>query len=248
MKGFSKPAAPARINAGSFSRLDDFEACRFRAKLKYIDRIPEPDRGPPPPGKTEWPNDRGTRIHTEVEHFVTGQSKKLTPDLKNFAPELDKVRALYKKRQVEAEAMWCFTQDWEPTHDRDFANIRFRIKTDLTVFVEDQTQAIVIDWKTGKRFGNEVKHAQQLQLYALGVALKFPNVQHITAELWYGDLNELHDMSATRDQALRFFKNWNDRNTRMMEADKFPPNPNRENCRYCPFAHWGTGHCDKGVR
>jgi hypothetical protein len=36
------------IKAGSFSRLDTFETCALRAKLAFVDKIPEPDRGPPP--------------------------------------------------------------------------------------------------------------------------------------------------------------------------------------------------------
>ena len=58
-----------RIKAWSYSRLVDFEQCKLRAKLKYIDRIPEPAR-PLPPGKTEHANDRGTRIHDAGERFV----------------------------------------------------------------------------------------------------------------------------------------------------------------------------------
>ena len=57
-----------RIKAWSYSRLADFEQCKLRAKLKYIDRIPEPAR-PLPPGKTEHANDRGTRIHDAGERF-----------------------------------------------------------------------------------------------------------------------------------------------------------------------------------
>ena len=46
-----------------------FEQCKFRAKLQYVDKIPEPER-PLPPGKTEHANDRGTRIHDAAENFV----------------------------------------------------------------------------------------------------------------------------------------------------------------------------------
>ena len=73
-----------RIKAWSYSRLVDFEQCKLRAKLKYIDRIPEPAR-PLPPGKTEHANDRGTRIHDAAERFVRG-GVELIPELK--APSL----------------------------------------------------------------------------------------------------------------------------------------------------------------
>ena len=74
-----------RIKAWSYSRLVDFEQCKLRAKLKYIDRIPEPARSLPP-GKTEHANDRGTRIHDAAERFVRG-GVELLPELKSFSTE-----------------------------------------------------------------------------------------------------------------------------------------------------------------
>jgi hypothetical protein len=52
-----------RISKVSFSRLQNFEKCKYLAKLMYIDRIPEPER-PLPPGKTEHANDRGLAYTT----------------------------------------------------------------------------------------------------------------------------------------------------------------------------------------
>ena len=49
-----------RIKAWSYSRLVDFEKCKLSAKLKYLDRIPEPAR-PLPPGKSEHANDPAWR-------------------------------------------------------------------------------------------------------------------------------------------------------------------------------------------
>ena len=37
-----------------------------------------------------------------------------------------------------------------------------------------------------------------------------------------------------RDQALRFFSSWDERNTAMMACAEFAPRPSREGCRYCP--------------
>lgn len=58
-----------KIDAWSYSRLSTFEQCKLRAKLAYIDRIPEPER-PLPPGKTEHANDRGTLLG----HILTGSA------------------------------------------------------------------------------------------------------------------------------------------------------------------------------
>lgn len=245
MKGFTAPIP--RINAGSFSRLDDFESCKLRAKLKYVDRIPEPERGPPPKGKEEWPDNRGERIHREGEMYVKSLTEHLIPELQHFAAEFEKTRALHEAGHVECEQMWCFTAEWEPTHERDFANTAFRIKTDLTITISEGHLAIV-DLKTGKRFGNEIKHAQQLQLYTLGAAIKYPHIEEFTAELWYADLNHLERLRCTREQALKFFRRWDERNKAMLNATTFPANPNRITCQYCPYTPWKSGHCKVGVR
>ena len=50
-----------RIKAWSYSRLVDFEQCKLRAKLKYIDRIPEPARPLPEPSESERPRMRMAR-------------------------------------------------------------------------------------------------------------------------------------------------------------------------------------------
>lgn len=43
-------------------------------------------------------------------------------------------------------------------------------------------ETILIDLKTGKRDHNEIKHAEQIQLYQL-----YPGLQQVTTELWYLD-------------------------------------------------------------
>lgn len=234
------------IKAGSFSRLEVFEACKFRAKLQFIDRIPEPARPPLPNGK-EYPNDRGTRIHEYAETYLRDPNLPVIAEMNAFRAEFQKLRELSLDGKVKGEELWCFDDTWSPCGDREWGRIWFRIKTDATVFVADDT-AVVIDYKTGRRFGNEVKHAQQLQLYAMGTVRKYPEVKTVITELWYLDQDELATMTFRRDQAERFLKGWNERNRKMTECTSFPANPNRESCRFCPYGPKGTGDCKVGVQ
>lgn len=132
-----------RIKAWSYSRLVDFEQCKLRAKLKYIDRIPEPAR-PLPPGKTEHANDRGTRIHDAAERFVRG-GVELIPELKAFSTEFHDLRNKYEHGMVSLEGEWAINKDWEPVAwgDRD---AWARIKLDAFVRLS-KTHAVVIDYK-----------------------------------------------------------------------------------------------------
>lgn len=231
------------IDAWSYSRLVDFEQCKLRAKLKYVDRIPEPVR-PLPPGKAEHANDRGTRIHTAAELFVQGGIELIT-ELKSFEVELLRMREMFAKGKVSLEGEWAFDKEWTPTSWRS-SNAWARIKLDALVWMSKQ-HAVVIDYKTGKRHGNEIKHREQMNLYQLASFLKYPELDVIDVELWYTDLNELVHMRFTREQGLRFFHGFDTRGQAITNADSFPPNPNLFSCQWCPFGPRGTGHCAVGV-
>lgn len=232
-----------KINAWSFSRLTTFEQCKLRAKLAYLDRIPEPDR-PLPPGKTEHANDRGTRVHEAAEIFVKDDIT-LIPELHKFKEEFEALKALYKSGQVSLEGEWAVDTDWEPTHWRSL-DAWARIKLDAFVRLSP-SEAVVVDYKTGKKFGNEVKHAEQCQLYQLAAFLRYPELQTIHVELWYLDQDEITYMRYTRAQGMRFFNGFNSRGVAITSEVEFPANPNAFSCRWCPYGPKGTGHCDKGV-
>ncbi len=239
------------IKAGSFSRLDVYSTCNFRAKLSYVDKIPEPERGPgplqAPDGSREWHNDRGSRIHDCGENYVDGSVDILAPELKHFKDEFMKLRRLYKSGRVRTEELWCFDKDWNPVAADDWDNIWMRIKTDATVFMTKKS-GIVIDYKTGRKFGNEVKHAQQAQLYQVGAFIKFPDLEEIVTEIWYLDQNELAEMSFTREEGMKLFSLWNNKNIAMTTATQFPPSPNVFNCKWCPFGPKKSGHCTVGIQ
>lgn len=234
------------LKAWSHTRLSKFETCKFSAKLAYIDKIPEPVRELPP-GKTEHANDRGTRIHEAAEKYIKG-GVELIPELHKFKAEFEKAREYHEAKQASTEGDWGFTKEWEPTAWMS-SDVWCRIKCDLVVLLDKKT-AVVIDYKSGKRFGNEIKHAEQMQLYVLGTLFRWPGVDLVTTELWYVDLDEITSMTYTRDQGLRFVKNFERRANVFIDCDDFPPNPNQFSCRYCaykPKEKGGTGHCSVGV-
>lgn len=248
----------ALIKAGSYSRLKVFSTCPHQAKLKYIDKIPENDRPLLPVGK-EYPNDRGSRVHDCAEQFVRGTKgfEKLIPELKNFEKQLHRLRDLFPTGRVMMEDMWYFDNSWTalPNETENWSpDIYMRIMLDVVVFSVDGKTAIVIDYKTGRKYGNEVTHAEQTQLYALAVFLRFPKVEAVIAELWYTDQDEISTMEFTRKQGMRFFKNWNNRMVKMTTTVIFPTKANMYNCRWCAYktgtisakqGTTGTGDCDK---
>lgn len=230
------------ITSWSHSKLGDFEKCKFLAWLKHDQRVPEPPR-PLPPGKTEHANDRGSRIHDAAEHFVDGTGP-FVPELREFEQEFIHLKHLYAAGKVSLEGEWAMDKGWNPA---PWKTGWHRSKLDALVHASD-VEAVVIDYKSGKKFGNEIKHAEQTQLYSLNTFLRFPKLEIVHAELWYVDAKDLTRMTYTRDQALRFQRSWDRRGNALTSATEFPPNPNRFSCQWCPYGPDGTGHCAVGVR
>lgn len=237
-----KESMTSHIISWSYSKLGDFEKCKLSAKLKHLDRIPEPER-PLPPGKLEHANDRGSRIHDSCEHFVDGTGPFIA-EMKEFEQEFIHMKHLHAAGKVSLEGEWAHDRNWDPA---PWKTGWLRLKLDAMVHASE-TEAVVIDYKSGRKFGNEVKHAEQLQLYQLSAFLRFPKLEVVHAELWYLDAKEITSSTYTRDQGLRFKRSFDKRGTALTSATEFPANPNVFSCRWCPYGPDGTGHCSVGVR
>lgn len=122
-----------------------------------------------------------------------------------------------------------------------------RMKLDAMV-MHDETTATVIDYKTGRKFGNEVKHGEQLQLYQLAAFMRYPKLQTVYAELWYLDQDEITSQKFTRTMGLRFREKFTKRGDALTSCEVFPPNPNKFTCKWCMYGPWNGGQCSVGVR
>jgi hypothetical protein len=234
------------IKSWSHSRVVDFEKCKNMAFLKYVRRIPEPER-PLRPGQTEHANDRGTRVHDGNELYVRGKGD-MPSESKSFRTEMEALQRLFELGKVSLEGEWGFDRAWEIC---DYKVAWLRMKLDALVFLSPQ-EAVAIDYKTGKKFGNEIKHGEQLMLYQLATFLRYPGLEEVHTELWYLDHDELTQKTFTRAQGLRFKRNWEQRGNAITTCTTFPPNPNRWSCQYCPYGTEeagfvnGTGDCLAG--
>lgn len=123
-----------------------------------------------------------------------------------------------------------------------------RLKLDAIVFLSD-VEAVVIDYKTGKKFGNEIGHAEQTQLYQMVSFLRYPQLEIIHTELWYLDLpgdEGITQNTFNRQQGLRFKHGFTQKGLKLTTATEFPANPSIFTCKWCPYGRSGTGHCQRG--
>ena len=222
------------IRSASYSRLLDFEGCPLRAKLKFIDRIPE-EKHPAA--------ERGTAIHLQAEQFVDGTLKELPTTLKHFEEDFLNLRDAHLDGRVSQEGEWGFSADWLPA---EYKTAWLRMKADAVVTLS-ATKALVIDFKTGRKDGNEIKHGEQVQLYAIATLIRNPDLREVDVELWYTDKNDITHKTYKRMEALRYIQSFHTRIVKMLSATEFPANPTVFTCKWCPFSPAKGGQCSFGV-
>ena len=233
----STPKELGLIPAWSHSTLKVFETCAYRSYIAKVKRISE-DYGPAAK--------RGSEIHDQAEKYVDGRLTEFPDTLSKFTSQFERLKKLYDEGKAELEGEWGFTIEWEACHWMA-KNVWARIKLDAIVH-EDDTSARVIDYKTGRQFGNEISHGQQALTYAIGSFLRYPDLQHVQTELWYLDHGTVTEQSYTRDQALLFLPKLHERAIVMTTAEKFPPNPSKTNCKWCSYKNGEEPACQWGEK
>ena len=223
------------INTWSYSRLLDFEKCPYKAKLKYGDKIPEP--------QNEFAA-RGVMLHDNAEAYTRGELPELHEQLNEFSDEFKRLRELYAEGKVSIEEEWAHDKDWNPCAWKGEATW-LRLKLDF-LYRASLTQATVIDLKSGKKFGNEIKHAGQGMLYTVSTFLREPKVMQVSVEFWYPDVGELTHVIYQRQHMMKLLHDFDRRGKAMTTADRFPAKPSIFNCKWCayrPEDFGGTGDC-----
>jgi hypothetical protein len=166
-------------------------------------------------------------------------------DLRFFQREFLKLRELYAQGKVSIEQLWGYDMGWQPC-DWKSPDVWLWVKIDALVHLTPQI-AVVIDYKTGKKTGNEVPHSEQVALYGLATMLRYPELEQVHVELWYLDQDDITHGRYTRETAMRQMAKFNKRALAMTECEKFPPNANVYTCRYCMYGAKGSQVCPTGL-
>ncbi len=227
-----KKAGTGLIKAWSPSSLKTFETCRFQSYLKKVLKLPT---------EQHPAAERGNAIHDMAESYVNGVADKWNKELEpkklsHFQTDFDELRELYTCAQVELEGQWACDTDWNIT-DWMSPNTWGRMKLDALRWHTD-THATVIDYKTGRKYGYEITHADQAIIYTVAAFMRIPQLELVDTSFWYLDQGEKSfSQRFTRNQAMTFLPRIADRATIMTSAleGDFKPQPSIYNCRWCPF-------------
>jgi len=226
------------VPAWSFSSVSVYEECPYRLFIARVKKIREPQ------GEAAA---RGEKIHQQAEDYTKGKEDGFPKEFwHRFEEELRELRRLHEAGVAEFEGEWAFTLDWTPTGWMA-PDTWARIKLDAYVR-ESETSARVIDYKSGKRRGNEIKHNQQCLLYAIAAFMRDINLEFVTTELWYTDLGETHKKEYTREQALAFLPMFHNRGLAQTTETNFDPQPAKFTCKWCPYKEGEFPECKYGVK
>lgn len=220
------------VKAWSASALDKFDNCPYAVFLNKVKKIPE---------ESSAAADRGTEIHSLAEQYIEGTLGDLPEELERYAGGFKRLREGFAEGKVIVEQDWGFDVKWAIT-GWTAPDIWGRMKLDAFER-EDETSAKVIDFKTGRKFGNEVKHNRQAMIYAVGAFMRFPELEFITTEFWYLDQNDAPLVNHYTRRNLKILRpRIEERAIRMTSCQDFRPKPGRDSCRWCTYKK--TGDCE----
>ena len=223
------------IPVWSFSSLKDYEQCPYRVYLAKIEKKPQ---------KQSDAASRGEAMHQMAEDFVRADGGEVPSALAKFDMAFRELQQLHADGKVIMEENWGIRKDWSPCEWKD-PDIWGRAKLDVFVR-ESESAAKIIDHKSEKKFGNELKHGDQGLSYALHAFHRYPEIDTFKVEFWYLDQAETLERLFTRRQLGVLLPRYHKRARDMTTAKTFPAKPNCNNCRWCAYGHgkFGTGDCE----
>jgi len=220
------------LTAWSYSRFNSYSTCPMKFAYTVLMKIQDPQ----PKGPALL---RGIEIHKEGEDYLVAKRKpkRVPASYQHFAEEMQQLRDM----SPTVEQQWGFTKSWTPTGWFG-GDVWVRNVLDVCVVYPDDT-AVVIDFKTGKKYGS---NEDQMQLFAAVTFLKFPELQEVSTRLWYLDNADPEDnevqIDFKRSELPSIQKTWEQKVKPMFNDRKFPPRPGRY-CSWCFLSKAKGGPC-----
>lgn len=206
----------------SYSSIKLFENCplryyRQRIKKEVVDEGGEASK-------------HGERIHAFLENRLKGSG--LNAEVAQYELLCKSVEKLATQGELLIEHELVLTENLTPTGWWD-ADAWLRSKLDVLVIIGND--AVVMDWKTGKRNADQF----QMQMFAAQVFKHFPEVQRVkTSLVWLKtmemDTNQYNriDMNAIWAEVMKRIQRIHD----AYDHGNWPARPSGL-CRYCPCRH-----------
>jgi len=173
----------------------------------------------------------GTAMHKAAEDYV-GEDKPLPDKFMYVKGVLDELLSFRGTKLTEQRL--GLTRDLKPCGFKD-KDVWFRGIVDLAIVDTLGERAWIVDYKTGK----STKYADkgQLELMALSIFKKFPDVKHINAALLFVVANEIIEAEYKIESSFDLWGKWLKKYARMekaYETDVWNPRPSGLCYHHCP--------------
>ena len=172
----------------------------------------------------------GERIHAFLENRLKGSG--LNAEIAQYEPLCLSVEKLARQGELYIEKELVLTDNLTATGWWD-ADAWLRSKLDVLVIVGGE--AVVMDWKTGKRNADQF----QMQMFAAQVFKHYPDVQRVKTSLVWLKTMEMDTNTYERSGMNAIWAEIMKRIQRIhssFEYDNWPAKPSGL-CRYCPCRH-----------
>jgi RecB family exonuclease len=206
----------------SYSSIKLFENCplryyRQRIKKEVVDAGGEASK-------------HGERIHAFLENRLKGSG--LNAEVAQYEPLCASVEKLARQGTLHIEHELVLTENLAPTGWWD-ADAWLRSKLDVLIIIGGD--AVVMDWKTGKRNADQF----QMQMFAAQVFKHFPDVQRVKTSLVWLKTMEMDTEQYTRVNMNAIWAEIMKRIQRIHDAHDHGNWPARPSglCRFCPCRH-----------
>jgi hypothetical protein len=213
----------------SYSAIKLYENCPYRYYRQRIakDAIDEGGEA----------SKHGERIHKHLELKLAGAAE-LPKELSHYAPLCDSVEKISAKGELHIEKELVLTENLEPT---GWWSPDAWLRSKLDILVVNGDEAIVMDWKTGKRYPDFF----QMEMFAAQVFKHYPDVTKVKTSLVWLKSMEMDTELYTREDANKIWADIMGRIRRIyqsVEHDNWPQRPSGL-CRFCPARH----DCDSAM-
>lgn len=223
----------SRITAWSYSRLNTWEECGYKAYLKFIAKLKEP-------GSKAM--DRGDMMHKNIEAYCKGTGK-LVLENKPAKFVIDKMKKAVAAGKARLEYEIAFNNKWQLVSW--FApDAWVRYKADAMELADGTAE--ITDWKSGK-FKENGEYDDQVEGYE-GSALIAGFGTKATGRLVFLDpphagkiVNSKRGVMTLAD-VPKFKKEWAARAAPMLNDKRFDPKPHH-GCNWCHFRKANNGPC-----
>lgn len=203
----------------SYSSIKLFENCPLRYYRQRITKEVVDEGGEA--------SNHGERIHSFLEARLKGSG--MNPETERYEPLCTSIEKLAARGELHIEKELVLTENLTPTGWLD-ADAWLRSKLDVLVIVGND--AVVMDWKTGKRNADQF----QMQMFAAQVFKHFPEVQRVkTSLVWLKtmemDTNQYNriDINVVWVEIMKRIQRIHD----AYDHDNWPARPSGL-CRFCP--------------